>query len=305
MCTLMKVSVSRSVGRAFAVMELFREAQAPANATELSRRLGAPHSSVVAVLHNLRELGYLSFDDVDMTFFPTTKMLSLGAWLRPAPWDQGMLSALVERVARDTGHMTALSSRLSLFVNTVLLRPGRYSNVAAPARSVGAALTHSVAGHIILSQLDDSALADILRETESWMRSAGVRNAFDKAALLSNVALARRKGFLTGAHPSCRGTEIISYAVKGAAASPCALSVHIPTCLSRDGKDAVWQFLEAGVRDSVREAGLPPRPLRPVPPPQAARRPPGRAPEFGGLFSPVSQDGMAPRRMLATHQGAR
>jgi DNA-binding IclR family transcriptional regulator len=212
----MKVSISRSVGRAFAIMELFREAREPANATQLSRRLDAPHSSVVAVLHNLRELGYLSFDETDMTYFPTTKLLDLTSWLRPAPRDHGRLGALVEAVARDTGHMVVLASRLSLFVNTITLRPGRFTTVSAPPRSVGAALTTSIHGLVILAQMGDDEVAEIMRETEAWLRDAGARKTFDTASILANIAIARRKGYLAGAHPTCRGTEIIAYAVKGA-----------------------------------------------------------------------------------------
>jgi DNA-binding IclR family transcriptional regulator len=231
-----------------------------------------------------------------MTYFPTTKLLDLSAWLRPAPRDPGVLATLVDRVARDTGHMTALSSRLSLFVNTVLLRPGKFSSVAAPARSVGAALTNSVYGHVILSQLDDDELADILRETDSWMRNAGARNAFDKATTLGNVDQARRRGYLAGPHPTCRGTEIIAYAVKTTPASPYALSVHLPACLSRDGKDDVRQLLESRVRDCSL-----PKSLRHAQPARAARRPSGRAPDFAARM----QDGLAAGRLLAAQRQAR
>ena len=122
---MMKVSVSRSVGRAFAVMELFRDARKPATASQISRRLDAPHSSVVAVLQNLRELGFLSLDETDLTYFPTTKLRDLTAWLHPPSRDPRQLGGLVDRLARDTGHITALSSRLSLFVNTVAQRRGQ------------------------------------------------------------------------------------------------------------------------------------------------------------------------------------
>jgi DNA-binding IclR family transcriptional regulator len=251
----MKVSISRSVGRAFAVMDLFREAREPANATQISRRLDAPHSSVVAVLQHLRELGYLSYHETDMTYFPSAKWLDLTAWLRPAPRDHGQIGILVDSVARDTGHLTALSSRISLFVNTVALRAGRFSTVAAPAKSVGAPLANSVHGHVILAQLEDDEVAEVMRETEVWLRNAGARKSFDKAFIMANIDLARRRGFLAGAHATCRATEIIAFAVKGAASSPFALSVHIPTCLSREGKEEVRQVLETRICETRAGAG--------------------------------------------------
>jgi len=41
----MKVSISRSVGRAFAIMEVFKPTRQPASATQLSRGLHARHGS--------------------------------------------------------------------------------------------------------------------------------------------------------------------------------------------------------------------------------------------------------------------
>jgi len=252
----MKVSISRSVGRAFAVMELFRERREPASATELSRRLDAPHSSVVAVLHNLRELGYLRFDRADMTYFPTAKLLDLAGWLRPAAPDLGRLCACAERVAHDTGHLTALSSRVSLFVNTVMLREGRFATVSGPAKAVGAALVTSVTGLVILAQMEDQDVRGILRETETWLRDAGARpSSFDGFATLASIETVRRAGFLAGAHPSCRSTEIMACGVSVTDGAPFAVSVHVPACLSRDSKAEVRHILQSRVRPGAVDAG--------------------------------------------------
>lgn len=93
---MIKVSISRSVGRAFAVLELFRDQQKSARATQISRSLDAPHSSVVAVLQNLRELGFLSFDETNMTYFPNAKLRDLTTSLRPPSRNPGQLSGLME-----------------------------------------------------------------------------------------------------------------------------------------------------------------------------------------------------------------
>jgi DNA-binding IclR family transcriptional regulator len=267
----MKVSISRSVGRAFAVMELFREAREPASATQLSRRLDAPHSSVVAVLQNLRELGYLSFDATDMTYFPTTKLLDLTAWLRPAP--------------RENGHMVVLASRLSLFVNTITLRPGRFATVSAPRHSVGAALTTSIHGHVILAQLGDDEVAEILRETEAWLRDAGARKRFDNVSILANIDTARRKGYLAGPHPTCRGTDIIAHAVKGTASAPFTVAVHIPACLSRDSKDDVLRILQTRVRECTGGTSRLGAPVPAMQLPDAQHRPANRNQDFGACFA--------------------
>ncbi len=278
-------------------MEIFRETQQPASATQLSRRLDAPHSSVVAVLHNLRDLGYLRFDQTDMTYFPTEKLLELTGWLRPAPRDHGRLGVLVDRVARESGHITVLSSRMSLFVNTVMLRPGKFSTVSAPSRAVGAALTASVAGLVILAQMEDPEVRELLRDTEMWLRDAGARKNFDSGATLASIEAVRGSGFLAGAHPTCRGTEILACGVMGAQGAPFALSVHIPACLSRDSKAALRQLLESSVRNS--EAGLG-RTTMPATMTGATPRPSARAQNFGACFAQAVRDTAPyPRRLQA------
>ncbi len=245
----MKVSVSRSVGRAFAVMEAFRETRRPATATDISRKLGFPHSSTVAVLYNLCELGYLSHDPEKQLFFPTTKLLELAAWMRPAVREHGKVAWLVDHVVRDTGHTTVLSSRVSLFVNTLVTRPGKYAVASGGGKSVGAALACSVPGLAILSHMPDDDVRDILKDTNAWQKEAGLPRSVDPRRTLESIDLVRRRGFASGMHPACDGTEIFAYAVPAPIASvPLALAVHVPVCLSRDSKHGVRQAMEFRLR---------------------------------------------------------
>jgi DNA-binding IclR family transcriptional regulator len=293
----MKVSISRSVGRTFAIIEIFKQIRQPASATQLRRLLEAPHSSVVAVLQNLLDLGYLSFDPSDMTYFPTTKLLDLTGWLRQAPADHGRLGALAELVSRDTRHMTALSCRVSLFVNTIVLRAGRFPAVTGPARGVGAALTASMPGLAILAQLDDAEVHGILRDTEAWLKEAG-------ASTLASIEAMRRRGWASGAHPICRSTEIIAYPVKAADGAAFALSVHLPTFLSPDAKAEVRQLVEARIRACDAAAARLPATGPNPPAGQAARRPGGRLPDFGARIAPQGRDTMPHSRLLTAQRDA-
>lgn len=238
----MKVSISRSVGRAFAVIEAFRQTKRPATATDISRKLGMPHSSTVAVLYNLSELGYLSHDPRTGLFFPTTKLFDLGSWMSPAHRSGGSFGWLVDLVARDTGHTTVLSSRVSLFVHTVATRPGNYQ-AAGPSRTVGAALATSVAGLTIMAQLDDDEVTGILRDTSAWLREAGAK-PIDSFRVRGTIEAVRRRGFLSGVHPGCDGTEIIACGVATPLTGiPMALAVHVPAMLSGDAKAEARQAL--------------------------------------------------------------
>jgi DNA-binding IclR family transcriptional regulator len=241
----MKVSISRSVGRAFAVLEAFGETRRPATATDLSRKLGSPHSSTVAVLYNLVELGFLSHDPGAGLFYPTMKLLDLGSWMAPAQRGGGNFGWLVDRVARDTGHTAVLSSRVSLFVQPVATRRGNYPALG-PSKTVGAALANSIPGVAILGQMDDDEVSTILRDTCVWLKEAGAK-AIDVGRVRDTINAVRQRGFLAGVHPQCDSTEIIACGV--AAGVPMALAVHVPAILSRSAKIEARQALEARVRD--------------------------------------------------------
>ena len=118
-------------------------------------------------------------------------------------------------------------------------------------------------------------------KTDAWLRDVGAQKSFDKARTLAKIDLARRQGFLSGKHSTCRSTEIIAYAVKGPASSPLALSVHIPSCLSIESKEDVRLLLEARVSESRTRMSQHPEFLPSL--------------EFGGEFSPIVRDRIAPQ----------
>lgn len=284
----MKLSVSRSVSRAFAVMEAFRECRQPASATDLSRRLDVPHSSMVAVLYNLRDLGYLRFDSEHKTFFPTAKLAEIGGWLR-GDRQEHRLGLLADQVARDTGHMTVLSSRLSLFVNTLMLREGRFPAVSGPSRAVGGVLSASVAGPVILAQMADDEIRGLLRDIDAWLRDAGAGRPADSDATLARIETIRAKGFLVGGHPSCRGTEIMAFPLAGAAAdAPCALALHVPVLLARDSKADLLQRVGRRLRESAATGRAPGAATAHRPAPRPCRMEAGPGPFVPGFPPPVA-----------------
>jgi len=247
----MKVSVSRSVGRAFAVLEAFQQTRQPASATEISRTLNAPHSSIVAVLYNLQDLGYLSLDPHSMLFFPTPKLLALGGWLKPQSPEPARVGRMVEILVRDTGHTAALCSRVSLFVNTLAALPGGYPTVTGPPRTLGGALVNAVPGLVILAQMEADELRCLIRDTGAWMREAGTARGIDVAATLERVEAVRRAGSLSGPHPACRGTEIIAYPAGQGVGGAMALAAYIPAQLSLARKMELRQAMERLTRHAV------------------------------------------------------
>jgi DNA-binding IclR family transcriptional regulator len=243
----MKVSISRSVGRAFAVLEAFQQTRRPATATDLSRKLGTPHSSTVAVLYNLVELGYLTHDPRDGLFFPTKKLLDLASWMATTPRTGHDFGWLVDRVARDTGHTAVLSSRVSLFIQPMATRRGNYP-ASGPSKTVGGALANSIPGITILAQMEDDDVNTILRDTSLWLKEAGAK-PIDPCRTRDTIESVRQRGFLSGVHPQCDSTEIIACGMAAPSGAPMSLAVHVPTILSRTAKTEAREALESRVRD--------------------------------------------------------
>jgi DNA-binding IclR family transcriptional regulator len=213
--------------------------------------LNAPHSSIVAVLYNLADLGYLSLDSQSMLFFPTPKLLALGGWLKPQGAETAGLGRVVETLVRDTGHTAALCARVSLFVNTLAALPGSYLTVTGPAKTLGGALVSAVPGLVILAQMEAEELRCLIRDTGTWMRETGTAKGIDMAATLERVEAVRRAGSFAGAHPACRGTEIIAYPAGLGACGPMALTAYIPAQLSLARKAELRQAMERLTRPAA------------------------------------------------------
>jgi hypothetical protein len=186
------------------------------------------------------------------------------------------------------------------------MRPGRFTAVAQPPRSVGTPLAASIAGLAILAQLDDTELHEIVRDTEAWLRDTGARKTFDSASLFAGIEALRRRGLITGAHPTCRGTEIVACPVKmppslTSGTTPFSIAVHIPVCLSRDAKEDVKHLLETRIQNFASGLSRLPSPPAHLPAVQNFRRPPTQA--FGGRISAAGRE-TAPKPMLAAHRDA-
>ena len=102
--------ISKSVGRVFDVLELFREQRRPMSAADIQRRLQIPQPSIRALLKNLVELGYLDYERSTRKYFPALHLARLGDWIEQSLLGGGELAALVESVSMATGETVSLST---------------------------------------------------------------------------------------------------------------------------------------------------------------------------------------------------
>jgi DNA-binding IclR family transcriptional regulator len=207
----MNVSISKSVARAFEVIELFRVIRKPATATELRRRLNYPHSSMVAVLHNLADLGYLSYDSSTRLYFPTTKLSSMATWVQPILKGSGRLGELVATVAADAGHTATISCRNSLFLNIVHVRKGSSPHACECPSGVGITLCRSTPGLAIVSQMTDPEIEKLVAQTARWATHAKADQARPLTEVMAQVEEIRRGEAAIGYDCALVGVGAIAY----------------------------------------------------------------------------------------------
>jgi len=207
----MKVSISKSVARAFEAIELFRDLRKPVTATEMRRHLDCPHSSMVAVLHNLADLGYLSYAPETRYYFPTEKLTSLATWAQPILRGSGRLKELAAAVALETGQTTAISCRNSLFLNIVHVRKGIHASAKIVEPGIGISLCRSIPGLAILSQMSDEDIEKLVEQTNKWALHAKADQARPPQQVVEQVREVRSLGVSIGYNWSIEGTGAIAF----------------------------------------------------------------------------------------------
>jgi DNA-binding IclR family transcriptional regulator len=253
----MKVSISKSVGRAFEVLEIFREMRKPASATEVRRRLGCPHSSAVAILHNLVEIGYLRHDAEKRVYFPSYKLYKLGTWVPSAIIESTSLHDLATATAMETHETTAITGRSFVFLNIIHVIKGNHAFAAQFPCGLGATLFKSTPGLVVLSQMADEEVLRLVKFTNRWSQKTKADFLCDADEAIANVEKIRKDGFAEGYDWSLPGVGAIAYPLPSPFdGTPLAISVTGPTARIRNESALIHRvigtYLEMhnhGVRD--------------------------------------------------------
>lgn len=199
--------ISKSVRRAFALLELFRTERRALTAGAIESALGIPQPSALVLARELAELGYLSFDPATREYFPTERVLDLGAWLGKADLPRQRLRRLVDEVARLAGETTTLCTASGAFLEidhvavgtqsgSILMRPGR-----------GAPLTRSGSGRAVLSTFDDAEALVRIAAAEA----SGQAGRIARSEVLRDLRSARRNAFLASTDLMTEGIGAVAF----------------------------------------------------------------------------------------------
>ncbi len=169
----MPESVVKSAGRVFEVLELFNAERAALTATGIARYLKYPASSTVALLKSMVNLGYLSYDPAERTYFPTIRLAMISHWLEDSFFVEGHLLELMDEIGIATGENIFLSWQNDLYMQFVRGKPGA-KEFQPPTVEPRVPLFESVAGLTALTLKRDVEIAQ-LAERLNAVRPAGAK----------------------------------------------------------------------------------------------------------------------------------
>ena len=242
-------SVIKSVTRVFEVLELFEAQKVPLTSSKVGRQLNYPASSALALLKSMVELGYLSFDPFEKSYFPTVRLTILGQWIeRAAHLGDSSLTAVVEALIKATGESVALSVQSDLEMHFVHTARGPQHVTHNVEAGTLAPLFRSTIGLVALTERPD---AEITRLVERHNR--GVSAKADRvvpAEVLETVEGVRTRGWLAGYDMYLDGVGAIAWLLPApAGVRGTVLSVSGPTARLRVNEAAIVRTAPAILRD--------------------------------------------------------
>ena len=160
-------NVVKSTGRTMQILEFFDLHQGPANIAHVARALDYPQSSTSEIMRSLNVLGYLSYNNRDRTFVPTSRVRLLGSWAFDQLHGEDRLSSLVRMANKISGQTAYLAIRNKL--------ASQYIQVAQSATSLRLHLTpgqqrpllRSASGRALLKDLPDSEISKLVRRVNA------------------------------------------------------------------------------------------------------------------------------------------
>lgn len=182
-----------SITRAFEILERFRQVQRPLSLTELVRDFGYPSSSVADILKTLSRGGYVSFDPITRTYFPTTRLGELGDWIMTDLLPHSYPVATLRQLHEATGHTVLLGTPNELEVLYLAVLESAQGGRATSGRRTHRPLVKSGVGHALLSIEEDRFIERVYRR--SVARDFCDRSELPLKALMQQIETCRRVGY--------------------------------------------------------------------------------------------------------------
>lgn len=186
----MAVSPIKSAVRVLEVLEFFRQHKAPVSLKVIAERLDYPASSATVLLKNLTALGYISYDRVARTYFPTLRVAALGDWISHELFGQGEIFELMQDLHAATGETVSIALQNDVYLQHIRViqsaHPLRFHTEEGSLRP----LTQSATGWLLLSTHNDAAVEKLVRRANIAIPRSQDRQPLD--LMQERIKLARK-----------------------------------------------------------------------------------------------------------------
>jgi IclR family pca regulon transcriptional regulator len=253
-----QVSISKSVARAFRVLELFREVREPLTAAEIGRRLTLPQPSTRALLKTLVELQYLAYTAADRRYRPTTRVMDLGRWLSAGRRLPAHLVRATDRVADLAGETASLCGLSDGLVEILHVRKAPHPIALQLEPGIGVAAWRTAAGRALLAALPDAEATSLLQGWQRQERSTAGRRVLQ--ALPRELKRARTEAYFSGYDLFLKGVGAVCVVALPRSQSapegaPLVIAVAGPNDRIRPRELALLKIIRAELRRAGTPAG--------------------------------------------------
>lgn len=201
----------KSAGRVLSIFEYFEKHRIPKTLSELSQDLDYPVSSTFALLRSMQTMGYLNYDQLNKTYFPSIRFAMLGQWVHDRLFEGGAIGQMMQHLAALTSEMVLLGIQNGLQSQHIHIIPTSHSLRYQPTVGTLRPLLRSVVGRVLLSQQPRGAVLKIVDRINALGIDEG--RIFDPQAVLDDLEMVRKDGYAFSANLFTQGAAIVAVAL--------------------------------------------------------------------------------------------
>jgi len=183
----------KSARRALELLELFEKIRRPGRVSEIAEMLGYPQSSTSALMHSLKNLGYLIYDPDERTFAPSLRVALMGGWLQFGTYARTRIFELLSAIRDTTGEATILSTRNGVYVQYICtLDPAGPLDLTFRPGTLRP-ITRTAPGLILLEECSEAEIGRIVRRLNA---ETGAGEQTNQQDVLEQIERFRKQGYL-------------------------------------------------------------------------------------------------------------
>lgn len=203
--------IVKTVLRVCEIYELFNTHQNPLTLKTITDSLKYPASSGAALMKSLVSLGYMEYDLKSRTYFPTTRMNLMVAWIEGKLLKNGAILSAMERLHEVTSESISLAVQSDLHAQYIHQIPTKLPLPYPRIRQTIRPLAASGVGWLMLSAWDEEMIRHLARRLNYANRNSRQRINVDE--LLEKVNEIKTNGYVFSKNTIVAGAGMIGMLV--------------------------------------------------------------------------------------------